>query len=346
MRLTDISLNWLLPGAVLLLGMLTAVAVLARGKRSSGENASADDSWERSEERRRRKEAIYGTASYVLLFCCAAVAAALSFHGLVGFGEQNLGLTDGWQYLVPFGLDGAAMFCSVLAVREASHGDAALGSRILVWMFAAAAAWFNWVHAPRGVGHDGAPQFFSGMSLSAAVLFDRALKQTRRAALREQGLVPRPLPQIRIVRWLRAPRETYSAWSLMLLEGVRSLDEAVEEVREDKRQKEETRQRRRDQQRVERAQLKAISRGHRGFVGRAGRQVEVQAVERGPASATAEPAISPAEQLPVRPRPSLQPVRDGSEPVTVDLTAEDDTMALPRLDSLERKLKDLEQQFG
>jgi hypothetical protein len=348
MRLTDISLNWLLPGAVLLLGMLAAVAVLARGKRSSGENASADDSWERSEERRRRKEAIYGTASYVLLFCCAAVAAALSFHGLVGFGQQNLGLTGGWEYLVPFGLDGAAMFCSVLAVREASHGDAALGSRILVWTFAGAAAWFNWVHAPRGVGHAGAPQFFSGMSLSAAVLFDRALKQTRRAALREQGLVPRPLPQIRVVRWMRAPRETYKAWSLMLLEGVRSLDEAVEEVREDKRQKEETRRRRRDQQRVERAQLKAISRGHRGFAGRGGgRQAEAQAtLERVSDQVTAEPAISTPEPLPVRSRPSLQPARTGAEPVTVDLTAEDDTMALPRLDSLERKLKDLEQQFG
>ncbi|MFI5681403.1 DUF2637 domain-containing protein [Streptomyces cellulosae] len=348
MRLTDISLNWLLPGAVLLLGMLAAVAVLARGKRSSGENASADDSWERSEERRRRKEAIYGTASYILLFCCAAVAAALSFHGLVGFGEQNLGLSGGWEYLVPFGLDGAAMFCSVLAVREASHGDAALGSRILVWTFASAAAWFNWVHAPRGIDHAGAPQFFAGMSMSAAVLFDRALKQTRRAALREQGLVPRPLPQIRMVRWLRAPRETYKAWSLMLLEGVRSLDEAVDEVREDKRQKETARLRRRDKERVERAQLKAISRGHRGFVGR-GRQLESQAtatLERTSDPVTAEPAISTSEHLPVRARPSLQPVRTGSDFPAVDLTAEDDTMALPRLDSLERKLKDLEQQFG
>ncbi|MER7839036.1 DUF2637 domain-containing protein [Streptomyces sp. NPDC096040] len=345
MRLTDISLNWLLPGAVLLLGILVAVAVLTRSKRSGGEHAK-DDSWERSEERRRRKEAIYATASYVLLFCCAAVAAALSFHGLVGFGQQNLNLSGGWEYLVPFGLDGAAMFCSVLAVREASHGDAALGSRILVWTFAGASAWFNWVHAPRGGGHDGAPQFFSGMSLSAAVLFDRALKQTRRAALREQGLVPRPLPQIRIVRWLRAPLETYRAWSLMLLEGVRSLDEAVDEVREDKRQKEANRLRRREHDRLERAQLKAISRGHRGFVGRAGRQDEVHQVERAPSQPTAEPAISAPEQLPVRQRPSLQPVRKGSDPITVDLTAEDDTMALPRLDSLERKLKDLEQQFG
>ncbi|MEV5843931.1 DUF2637 domain-containing protein [Streptomyces sp. NPDC051985] len=343
MRLTDISLNWLLPGAVLLLGMLVAVAVLARSKRSGGEHAK-DDSWERSEERRRRKEAIYGTVSYALLFASASVAAALSFRGLVGFGQQNLGLSDGWEYLVPFGLDGAAMFSSVLAVREASHGDAALGSRILVWTFAGAAAWFNWVHAPRGVDHAGAPQFFAGMSLSAAVLFDRALKQTRKAALREQGLVPRPLPQIRIVRWLRAPRETYKAWSLMLLEGVRSLDEAVDEVREDKRQKETNRLRRREQDRLERAQLKAISRGHRGFVGRA-RQDEVHQVERA-SQPTAEPAIAAPEQLPVRQRPSLQPVRKGSDPITVDLTAEDDTMALPRLDSLERKLKDLEQQFG
>ena len=348
MRLTDISLNWLLPGAVLLLGMLTAVAVLARGKRSSVKDTSADDSWERSEERRRRKEAVYGTVSYVLLFCCAAVAAALSFHGLVGFGEQNLGLSGGWQYLVPFGLDGAAMFCSVLAVREASHGDAALGSRILVWTFAFAAAWFNWVHAPRGIGHAGAPHFFAGMSLSAAVLFDRALKQTRRAALREQGLVPRPLPQIRIVRWLRAPRETYRAWSLMLLEGVRSLDEAVEEVREDKARKDEAKQRRRDQQRVERARLKAISRGHRGFVGRGGgRELETATVEREPEMVSAEPAISAPEALPLRARPSLQPVRTGgTDAVTVDLTAEDDTQALPRLDSLERKLKEIEQQFG
>ncbi|MET8682951.1 DUF2637 domain-containing protein [Streptomyces sp. NPDC004732] len=358
MRLTDISLDWLLPGGVLLLGLLVAVAVVTRGKRGhakAAKGSESDDSWERSEERRRRKEAIYGTASYVLLFCCAAVAAALSFHGLVGFGRQNLSLTGGWEYLVPFGLDGAAMFCSVLAVREASHGDAALGSRLLVWTFAGAAAWFNWVHAPRGMGHAGAPQFFSGMSLSAAVLFDRALKQTRRAALREQGLVPRPLPQIRIVRWLRAPRETFGAWSLMLLEGVRTLDEAVEEVREDRREKEQTRLRRRDQEKLDRARLKALSRGHRNWQGRGGgRQVEMQAVApaAGSAQVGADPAIATQEELPVRSRPSLQAVKNGPDgttpatPVTVDLTAEDDTQALPRLDSLEQKLKDLEQQFG
>ncbi|MGW0857873.1 DUF2637 domain-containing protein [Streptomyces sp. NPDC002690] len=364
MRLTDMSLDWLLPGAVLLVGVMAAVTVVARGKRAAGK-ASADDTWERSEDRRRRKEALYATASYLLLFCCAAVAAALSFHGLVGFGQQNLGLGGGWEYLVPFGLDGAAMFCSVLAVREASHGDAALGSRLLVWTFAGAAAWFNWVHAPRGIDHAGAPQFFAGMSLSAAVLFDRALKQTRRAALREQGLVPRPLPQIRIVRWLRAPRETFDAWSLMLLEGVRTLDEAVDEVREDRREQEQDRLRRRGQEKLDRAHIKALNRQNRAWNrGRNGRQVDVPALP--PAPAVDRPAVESATtepgQLPLRPRPPLQAVSGsqrttgetgpkngtpgpGGEPL-VDLTAEDDTQALPRLDSLERKLKDLEQQFG
>ena len=364
----DISLDWTISGVVGLV-VLVACAFVFRNRQSAKANAQTD-SWERSEERRRRKEAVYGMASYVLLFCCAAVAAALSFHGLVGFGRQNLGLTGGWEYLVPFGLDGAAMFCSVLAVREASHGDAALGSRMLVWLFAGAAAWFNWVHAPRGVEHAGAPQFFAGMSLSAAVLFDRALKQTRRAALREQGLVPRPLPQIRMVRWLRAPRETYGAWSLMLLEGVRSLDEAVEEVREDKRQRDQNTLRRRDHDRMERAKIKALTRQHRTWPrgGRGGRQVELTAGSGG--QAASEPAIGgelTSAELPVRSRPALQPVREeaGSSPASAsalaaespakaeeraplrfDLTAEDDTLTIPRLDSLERKLQDLERQFG
>ncbi|MFI0938169.1 DUF2637 domain-containing protein [Streptomyces sp. NPDC021020] len=362
----DISLDWVLSGIVGLV-VLAACAVVFRTRRTQSAEGKPADSWERSEERRRRKEAIYGSASYVLLFCCAAVAAALSFHGLVGFGRENLNLTGGWEYLVPFGLDGAAMFCSVLAVREASHGDAALGSRMLVWLFAGAAAWFNWVHAPRGMGHAGAPQFFAGMSLSAAVLFDRALKQTRRAALREQGLVPRPLPQIRMVRWLRAPRETFAAWSLMLLEGVRSLDEAVEEVREDKRQRESNQLRRRDHDRLERAKIKALSRQGRSWPrgGGGGRQVPVELpatslAGSGSAEGASEPAISasgtPSADLPVRALPALQPVRDeaaetsgtaaGGGSFPIDLTAEDDTMTLPRLDSLERKLAEMERQFG
>ncbi|QMU68270.1 DUF2637 domain-containing protein [Streptacidiphilus sp. P02-A3a] len=332
MNLSSIQLVWLVIACATALAIAVIMGLL-RSKKPKHAADPKDDSWERSEQRRRRKEALYGSASYVLLFACASVAAALSFHGLVGFGEENLNLTGGWQYLVPFGLDGAAMFCSVLAVREASHGDAAFGSRLLVWLFAAASAWFNWVHAPRGGDHNGAPQFFAGMSLSAAVLFDRALKQTRRAALREQGLVPRPLPQIRMVRWLRAPVETYRAWSLMLLENVRSLDEAVEEVREDKRDREAAAQRQRTENRRERAELKALSRSAPL------RELTTLEASGGAESAASLEPASPRGVLPHRRRREVSSV-------TAEAKPEEDVNANPRLDSLEQKLKDLEQQFG
>ncbi|MFD0262348.1 DUF2637 domain-containing protein [Kitasatospora indigofera] len=381
MNLSSIQLVWAVVGGAALVFTAVLVATL-RFRNNKSEDSG--DSWERTEERRRRKEMIYGIASYVLLFCCAGVAAALSFHGLVGFGTENLGLSGGWEYLVPFGLDGAAMFCSVLAVREASHGDAALGSRLLVWVFAVASAWFNWVHAPRGGAHDGAPQFFSGMSISAAILFDRALKQTRKAALREQGLVPRPLPQIRIVRWIRAPRETYAAWSLMLLENVRSLDEAVDEVREERQSKMDAKVRARSADRRERAELKAISR-QGGMLGRArgGRQVPALTAagdgqsasepalagepdaRTGSASAALEPAPRSALEPGRRPRAAVEssysspysssspyasssssPYSSSYSSSSVDLTADDDTLSMPKLDSLERKLRAIEQQLG
>ncbi len=368
MTLTSIQLVWAVVGGAALLFTAILVATL-RFKNTKTEETG--DSWERTEERRRRKEMIYGIASYVLLFCCAGVAAALSFHGLVGFGVENLGLTGGWEYLVPFGLDGAAMFCSVLAVREASHGDAALGSRLLVWVFAVASAWFNWVHAPRGGGHDGAPQFFSGMSISAAILFDRALKQTRRAALREQGLIPRPLPQIRIVRWMRAPRETFAAWSLMLLENVRSLDEAVEEVREDRQSKMDAKLRARSADRRERAELKAISR-QGGVLSRTrgGRQVPALTAGSGDGQPATEPALAASDEdltaragasalertaLAAAPRRTAVAGSAASRSAglsgasSIDLTADDDTLSMPKidsLDSLERKLRAIEKRLG
>ncbi|MEV6103783.1 DUF2637 domain-containing protein [Streptomyces sp. NPDC051940] len=341
MEFNGIGLGWLLPAVVLLCGVGAGVLLVLRGRKPA---EAETDSWERSEQRRRRKETLYGSLAYLLLFCCAAVAAALSFHGLVGFGRQNLSLSGGWEYLVPFGLDGAAMFCSVIAVREASNGDAALGSRMLVWFFAGAAAWFNWVHAPRGMDHAGAPQFFAGMSLSAAILFDRALKQTRRAALREQGLVPRPLPQIRVVRWMRAPRETFRAWSLMLLEGVRSLDEAVEEVRQERRDKERSRAEARRQSRLERAQVKALGRGS----GPSG-----EWAQQGPSADWAQQGSASGEavQLPLRRRPAVEP--GPAERERAEWPAEQprragagEDEAAPRLDTLEQKLSALEQQFG
>ena len=78
MRLSDISLDWTLSGAVGLSVLAAAGAVIVRYRKGTkAKSAEPVDSWERSEERRRQKELLYGTASYVLLFVIAAVYAIL-----------------------------------------------------------------------------------------------------------------------------------------------------------------------------------------------------------------------------------------------------------------------------
>jgi hypothetical protein len=180
----------------------------------------------------------------------------------------------------------------------------------------------------------------------------------------------------------------------MLLENVRTLDEAVEEVRDDKRQRLQDRDEQRRATRHERAELRALN--SRGWSrDRGGRRAELPAGHHGAGEREplpAEPVIAAAPEalragaatrapradadvveLPVRPRPAavdIQPTsprptgarsagarstdarstdaRSAEVEPAFDLTAEDDTLSMPRLrlDSLEQKLKDLEKLYG
>ncbi|GAA1069966.1 hypothetical protein GCM10009665_77830 [Kitasatospora nipponensis] len=129
----------------------------------------------------------------------------------------------------------------------------------------------------------------------------------------------------------------------MLLENVRSLDEAVEEVRDTKREAIVNRERQRLASRRERAEIRAINRQHGGWGRSRSAALAARQLEPG---GSAEPAIAPpAPEEPALPAaaPGL-PARPGRR--AIDLTTDEDTMTLPRLDSLEQKLKDLEKQFG
>jgi hypothetical protein len=135
----------------------------------------------------------------------------------------------------------------------------------------------------------------------------------------------------------------------MLLEGVRSLDEAVDEVREEQRRKDEESTRRKEQERLERARIKALTSGrHRMLPGE---------TERVDAEAPAAPA-APAGELDAAPtRPALEPVTDEARKSglrgsrsgysSTDRDVDDySTTTSPRLDSLEEKLAQIERAFG
>ncbi|MGH3611387.1 MAG: DUF2637 domain-containing protein [Pseudonocardia sp.] len=163
----------------------------------------------------------------VALVAVVGAPAAASWHGLVGFARRELGLTGGWEYLVPVALDGAALYAAVLAMRAILAGDSAIWPRLLTCAYALAAAGFNAHAAPTEI----AALFYAGMSISAAVLWDATLRALRRDQLRELGAIQGVAARYRPLRWLLAPDETGRAWRTAVLEDIPDARTALRVVR-------------------------------------------------------------------------------------------------------------------
>jgi Protein of unknown function (DUF2637) len=159
-----------------------------------------------------------GLARVVLAVLVAAPTAA-SWHNVVGWARDSLGLSGGWEYVPPLTLEGAAFYCALLGLRAVLAGESAIGPRLLVLLYAGGAAWVNVVYAAH-TGGVGPAVYFGAASLSAVLLWDLTLRQWRRRQLREIGAVEPPLPRYRPLRWIVRPRETAEAWALAIGEGI------------------------------------------------------------------------------------------------------------------------------
>ncbi|WP_308252887.1 DUF2637 domain-containing protein [Pseudonocardia sp. ICBG601] len=163
----------------------------------------------------------------VLLSVVVLAPEAAAWQGLVGFARGPLGLSGGWEFLVPLLFGAAAFYVALLAQRFVLRGDSAVVERGLTWLYASAGAGFNfWFAASSGRGFASAV-FFGGASLSAVLLWDRTLRAWRRDQLRGAGLLERPLPRFRVLRWVLAPATTFRAFRVAVLNGVSSPGEAL-----------------------------------------------------------------------------------------------------------------------
>ena len=130
-------------------------------------------------------------------------------------------------------------------------------------------------------------------------------------------------------------------------------------MREDRQSKQDAKLRARQSDRRERAELKAISR-QGGMLSRARGGRQVPALTAG-GSGDGQPATEPALAASDEPAPLTAAARStstdsapsaGGWPSSIDLTADDDTLSMPKLgsrdslDSLERKLRAIEQRLG
>lgn len=171
-------------------------------------------------------------ASGALLVVVVGAPAAASFHGLTQAGVGALGLTGGWEVLVPLVLDAGAAYTAVLALRDVLAGDSAVLNRALTWLYALGGAGLNawWGQTLNAA----AALYFAAATLSAVVLWDRTLRAMRRDQLRDRGAVQNPTPRFRLARWLVAPTETARAWRTAVLENVTDPAEAVELARHER----------------------------------------------------------------------------------------------------------------
>lgn len=168
-------------------------------------------------------------ATAIGITAVVAAPAAISARSLAGWGRDQLGLTDGWEWLVPVPLDGAALACVGLALHATQRGEAPGFARILVWVLASCSAGANYRHGAT-VSPDAAI-FFAAMPLLAALLLDLALRRVRHTALGGLGALERPLARYRMARWLVAPQETWSAWRTAVCDGITDPDEALARAR-------------------------------------------------------------------------------------------------------------------
>jgi hypothetical protein len=169
-------------------------------------------------------------AAAVALAVVVLAPELVLWRALVPFSRADLALSDGWEFFPPlmFGAAGAA--CALLALRAVLAGRAAVVERVLTFVYAlsgaAVASWYE-AHAHRLA----AAVVFAGAALSAPLLWDRVLRHLAWQWLDRAGVIERPLPRFRVLRWVFDFQTTRTAWLLALREGIYRPDEALAALR-------------------------------------------------------------------------------------------------------------------
>lgn len=197
---------------------VTTAFYLIKGLRALGRLMTSKATDERKAGARK---AAGSTALYGLLYFFWAVAAGISMQGLIGFAEDNMGLTGPWPYLIFFALDGAAAFCMVLVTIRAGRAASTLTPRLAVWGLVGLSSWFNVTHAPN---HPGAKLAWAAIPVIAGVLFELAQAETRNQAAN-------PERRVSAIQWLH-PVERVRVLLELASDTSVSADEATMRVRE------------------------------------------------------------------------------------------------------------------
>ncbi|WP_079188826.1 ATP synthase F0 subunit B [Streptomyces sp. CB02009] len=162
---------------------------------------------------------------------------AVAWTGQAGFATDILGWVAPFTVLFAAAWELSTAFVGWMYHQARKAGDAGLLYRVSTWVFAMGAAVMNFWHAsgePVAGSRvwDAAAQewtqqvtywnftpkavAFAAMSIVGMVLWELYATLIHRKQLREDGKVADSRPSIGLVRWLRYPRHSFTAWSLTI----------------------------------------------------------------------------------------------------------------------------------
>ncbi|QNJ57696.1 membrane protein [Streptomyces phage Keanu] len=138
---------------------------------------------------------------------------SIAWTGQIGFAQGILKwpFAGGVMYAAAYEL--SIIFCAWMYHEARKDGDSGAYYRALTWMFAIANGvqqWWHWADdwkaTPRSVT-------YSIMTAVGILIWEAYAKLIHRRKLRADGRISNPRPRINLVRWLRYPRISFTAWS-------------------------------------------------------------------------------------------------------------------------------------
>ncbi|MFB8033996.1 hypothetical protein ACFC5Z_13775 [Streptomyces sp. NPDC056004] len=173
---------------------------------------------------------------------------AVAWTGQAGFAEDILGWVMPFTILFAAAWELSTAFVGWMYHQARRGGDAGTLYRVSTWIFALGAAVMNFWHAsgepvPGSRVWDEAAQAwteqiaywhftpkavaFAAMSIVGMVLWELYASLIHRRKLREDGKVAKARPSIGMVRWIRYPLHSFTAWSLAITDArLTTLDRA------------------------------------------------------------------------------------------------------------------------
>ncbi|RPK55917.1 hypothetical protein [Streptomyces sp. ADI95-17] len=216
----------------------TAKARETRSVRRAGQPAMAD----------RVKKFVKVNAERLMVIGPITAPMAVAWTGQAGFAGDILGWVMPFTILFAAAWELSTAFVGWMYHQARRGGDAGTLYRVSTWTFALGAAVMNFWHAsgeptPGSRVWDDAAQAwteqitywhftpkavaFAAMSIVGMVLWELYASLIHRRKLREDGKVAKARPSIGMVRWVRYPVHSFTAWSLAITDArLTTLDRA------------------------------------------------------------------------------------------------------------------------